>query len=83
MSKKQVNTTYLCVHSKDRDLTRYTQRGSFRIDLTDQCNFKVTDLVSVSLYTAILPTAEGIMDEPYLLLEVEELSGAAFKASNL
>lgn len=79
---KATTTTYLVIHSKDRDVSLYPNRGSFRINLREQCNLLLKDIVSISLYSAVLPTATDLLNEPYLLLQVDELSGAAFSASN-
>lgn len=78
----EVKNNYLVVHSKDRDRKLFPRPGHYRIDLLNEIGVAYKDIVSVSLYSIILPDANNITSEPYLLVEIDELSGETFKGTN-
>jgi len=65
---------YLTVSSRDRDTTAYPNGSQFVIELPKE--FK--NLYSVELLQAIIPNQNNVLNEPYLVLTVEELDDIMF-----
>lgn len=76
---REVDKFYI-VHSKDRDTSLYPSPSRYRIDVADMHG--ALSIKSVSLHSAILPNCNSILDQPYLLLNVEELQGGSFDGTN-
>lgn len=64
-------TVYMTVCSKDRDASRYPNPNSYTIDIDND----LKNIRSIELYSAILPNVNSILSEPYLLLNIDEISG--------
>ena len=64
------NTHYLSISSKDRDRTIYPSVNNYTIELPNE--FK--NIYSVELIQAIIPATNNVEDEPYLLLNIGEIS---------
>jgi len=64
------NTHYLSISSKDRDRTVYPNVNNYIIELPNE--FK--NIYSVELIQAIIPAKNNADEEPYLLLNIGEIS---------
>lgn len=60
---------YLTVSSKNRDSTQYPSVSDYVVNF--QHDFK--NIHSIELIQAIIPDKNDVIDEPYLLLKIEEL----------
>lgn len=60
---------YLTVSSNDRNSTQYPLHYNYKVGLVS--TYK--NVVSVGLISAVLPNTSGILDEPYLVLGIDEL----------
>lgn len=60
---------YLTISSKDRDVNIYPNVSRYSISLQTE----LKNLVSIELIQAIIPDKNDVLDEPYLLLKIEEL----------
>ena len=58
----------LQITSKDRNFTSFPTTSNFRI-----CFEKIRNVVEIELVSAILPNQNDILDEPYLIIEIDEL----------
>lgn len=72
-------TKFFFVHSKDRDTSLYPSPSRYRIDNVDTLG--AFNIKSISLHSAILPNCNSILEQPYLLLNIDELQGS-FDATN-
>jgi hypothetical protein len=66
---------YITIHSKDRDTSVYPSPSKYKIDLAEQTGQHILNVKTISLYSAIIPDVNGASDEPYLLLQVDEIEG--------
>jgi len=64
------NTHYLSISSKDRDRNIYPNVNNYTIELPNE--FK--NIYSVELIQAIIPATNDADEEPYLLLNISEIS---------
>lgn len=64
------NTHYLSISSKDRDRNVYPNVNNYTIELPNE--FK--NIYSVELIQAIIPATNNAEEEPYLLLNIGEIS---------
>lgn len=60
---------YITVSSLERNTTTFPNPGKFTIPLQNE----LKNLVSFELIQAILPNVNNILDEPYLLLKIDEM----------
>lgn len=60
---------YITVSSLERNTTTFPNPGKFTITLQNE----LRNLVSFELIQAILPNVNSVLDEPYLLLKIDEL----------
>jgi hypothetical protein len=60
---------YLVVSSKDRDIVKYPSSSQFSLRLPKEYK----NIHSVELIQAIIPDKNNVMNEPYLVLTIEEL----------
>jgi hypothetical protein len=60
---------YLCISSRDRDVSLYPETNSYVVHL--QSEFK--NISSIELIQAIIPDKNSVTHEPYLLLKIQEL----------
>lgn len=76
-------TEYLTIHSSDRDRTAYPAAGKFVVRLADSSRGSLTRVKSVRLVGGILPDVGGtVIQEPYLLLVIPELSNGHMRGNN-
>lgn len=59
---------YICINSKDRDVTRYPNPSQYCTLLPRE--FK--NIVEITLVGGVIPDANNVQNEPFLLLTVEE-----------
>ncbi len=57
------------VNSNDRDRTAYPNTNNFKITFQE----RIKNIVEIELITVRLPNKSGILDEPYLLIDINEL----------
>lgn len=76
-----VQDNYLSIDSSDRQIRNARSTPSnFRVKMegssTDQgtTGFEYENVYSVQLQSITVPNTNGVLDEPYLLIEIEELS---------
>lgn len=60
---------YLTISSKDRDVTIYPNVSRYSINL----NTELKNIVSIELIQAMIPDKNSVLEEPYLLLKIDEL----------
>lgn len=60
---------YVVISSNDREASRYPLHFSYNVDLVS--TFK--NVVSVGVISATLPNTTGVLNEPYLILSINEL----------
>ena len=60
---------YITVCSLERNTTTFPNPGKFSITLANE----LRNIASIELIQAILPNVNDILDEPYLLLKIDEL----------
>jgi len=80
---------YLFIDSRDRDRNRYPNPNSYRIPLVSsdtESNFRTTgtrykNIYSISLLSAVVPNTNNVLDELYLVLQVDEID-PMYDASN-
>lgn len=65
----QEKVHYLTISSKDRDVTAYPNVNSYSLKFPNE--FK--NIQSIELIQAIIPDKNNVQDEPYLLLQVDEI----------
>lgn len=75
-------SAFLIVHSKDRDISLYPSPSRYRIDVADTVGSSFRCSRKVSLHSAIMPNCNSVLAQPYLLLNIDELSGTAFSSTN-
>jgi hypothetical protein len=63
-------TVYLTVSSADRDITAYPTTSRYTIHLDQE----IRNIHSIELFSAILPNTNSVSEEPYLVLEIDEIS---------
>jgi hypothetical protein len=72
-------TKYVQVCSNDRDSALYGKTNNFKI-----CFEKIKNVIEIELVSAILPNQNDILDEPYLVIEIDELpSNIEFSCNNI
>lgn len=71
---------YISIDSRDRDRAAYPGANRFRVmfEATDNYNgattgFRYKNIYSIQLRSITVPNTNGVLDQPYLLLDVEEL----------
>ncbi len=70
---------YIQVCSNDRDTAIYPDSNHYKINFE-----KIKNVVEIELVSVILPNQNGILDEPYVLLEIAELpSNIEFSSNNI
>ncbi len=78
----QYNTCYekyVQVCSNDRDTSIYPDPNNYKINFE-----KIKNVVEVELVSVILPNQNNILDEPYVLIEINELpSNIEFSSNNI
>lgn len=81
---------YLSVDSRERDRTVWPNANQFRIPLTGAAELPPTtraagvrykNVYSISLLSAVVPNVNNVLDQPYLLLQVDEIDGMYESAS--
>ena len=73
---------YLTIDSRDRDRTAWKNSNYYRIPLVSADNKphvkapgkRYKNIYSISLLSAVVPKASGVLDEPYLLMQIDEIS---------
>lgn len=60
---------FIHVSSVDRDLTAYPQPQEYRINLDNE----LKNIHSIELVNAVIPDANNVILEPYLILQIDEL----------
>jgi hypothetical protein len=81
--KKEISYTtkypkYQQISSNDRDTAIYQEVNHYRINFQS----KLKNIVEIELITAIFPNTTNILLEPYLVLEIDELSSNIEFSSN-
>jgi hypothetical protein len=72
-------TKYVQVCSNDRNSALYGKTNNFKI-----CFEKIKNVIEIELVSAILPNQNDILDEPYLVIEIDELpSNIEFSCNNI
>lgn len=72
-------TKYLQICSNDRNTNTYPKTNNFKI-----CFEKIKNVIEIELVSAILPNQNDILDEPYLVIEIDELpSNIEFSCGNI
>jgi hypothetical protein len=72
---------YLTIDSRDRDRDAWPNSNYYRIPLVapdNKPNVKAPgrrykNIYSISLLSAVVPKASGVLDEPYLLMQIDEV----------
>lgn len=80
---------YLTLSSADRDRTTFPSTSQFTIKLLDDAPGQPNgvpgvcykNVESVKLLSAAIPNTNNVYDEPYLLLQIDELSGMYHSAN--
>lgn len=65
----QEKESYLIVTSKSRDATLYPSSSNFSVELQDEYR----NIRSIELVQAIIPDKGNVTQEPYLLLQINEI----------
>ena len=65
---------YLSVSSRDRDFVKYPNVNSYVVEFITE--FK--NISAIELVQAIIPAKNSVEEEPYLLLEIDEISDVMF-----
>jgi hypothetical protein len=73
--------SYLTIDSRDRDRTVWLNSNCYRIPLVSSDNTphvktpgkRYKNIYSISLLSAVIPKAMGVLDEPYLLMQIDEI----------
>lgn len=65
---------YLSVSSRDRNFTQYPNVNSYTVEFITE--FK--NISAIELVQAIIPAKNNVEEEPYLLLEIDEISDVMF-----
>ena len=81
---------YLSVDSHDRDRTKFPNPNEYTIplissDASGQGSVpgrRYKNIVSIELVSAVIPNRANVMDEIYLILDIDEIDNAVFDASN-
>ncbi len=71
--------SYLAINSKDRDTSTFVQPEQYTINLDTDVGAIYKNVVSVKLISATIPDINNVRDEPFLILNVDELSNAYTK----
>lgn len=85
---------YLSIDSQDRDRTKYPNPNQYTIPLVTSdtsaqgsvpgCRYK--NIIEIELLSAVIPNTMGmgmnVLDEIYLILEIDEIDNEVFDASN-
>lgn len=74
---------YISVDSRDRDRGLWPQTNQFRVPFvtsSDNPAIKTTgdrirNIYSISLLSCVVPNSPGVFDQPYLLLQIDEIQG--------
>lgn len=74
---------YISVDSRDRDRTVWPQTNEYRVPLVSSStnpNVKTTgdrikNIYSIALLSCVVPNNPDIFDQPYLLLQIDEIKG--------
>lgn len=82
---------YITLSSADRDRKKYPSTSEYTIKLIDDApgqpngvpGVQYKNVESVKLLSAAVPNTNNVMDEPYLLLEIKELTGNYDSASRV
>lgn len=72
--KKKIS--YLAINSKDRDTSLYPQPQSYTINLDGDVGMVYKNVVSVRLISGTVPDINNVRDEPFLILDIDELANA-------
>ena len=65
----QDKESYLIITSKSRDTTLYPSSSNFSVELNDEYR----NIKSIELIQAIIPDKGAVTQEPYLLLQINEI----------
>lgn len=93
MTSKQKSLTtheyYLTVDSRDRDRTRYPNTNEYRIELNPSDMYTggtpgklYKNIESIELVSCCVPNRNNVLDEQYLLLNIDELQNPIYDTSN-
>ena len=71
---------YLSIDSRDRDRTIYPNTNHFRVPLevsnnTPSTGTRYRNIYSVTLLSCVVPNVPQIFTQPYILLQIDEVSG--------
>ncbi len=80
--KTELYERMVVIHSKDRDVSIFPSPSKYSINISKVTGVIYNNIKSVRLHNAIFPTVNNVTDEPYLLLNVDELSSDAFDGTN-
>lgn len=70
---------YLQICSNDRDTDVYPETNNFKL-----CFERIKNVVEIELVSAIFPNQNSVLDEPYLIIEIDELpSNIEFSCQNV
>lgn len=71
--------SYILINSKDRDVARDIQPESYTINFLDSMGCIFKNVESVRLISGTVPDVNNVRDEPFLLLDINELNGSYSK----
>jgi hypothetical protein len=82
---------YLSIDSHDRDRTKYPNPNNYTIHLVSSdttvggCNvpgIRYKNITEIELVGAVIPNKPGVLDEIYLILQIEEIDNPVFHSTN-
>jgi hypothetical protein len=81
---------YISVDSRDRDRNLWPQTNQYRVPFVTSSNNpnikttgdRIKNIYSISLLSCVVPNNDDVFDQPYLLLQIDEIEGI-YDAANV
>lgn len=81
---------YLSIDSQDRDRTKYPNPNEYTIPLISSDTSgqgsvpgrRYKNIVEIQILSAVIPNRNNVLDEIYLILEIDEIDNVVFDSSN-
>ena len=73
---KDPRDAYITVNSLDRNRTEWPSSSYFRTSLVNSLYRGHKNIHSIKLLSAVIPKTNNVLDEPYLLLQLDEIDGS-------
>jgi len=65
------HTDYIVIHSVDRNITYYPQPNHYVVNLP----YEFRNVSTIEVVNGVIPDKNNVIQEPYLLLKIDELDG--------